>query len=172
VEGLPADAGLHHLRVTVGENFGTVIYVGPPGVSGVQQVMVILPELEATGLLPVELQWLGRALAPPATLRVIPPPPSVPRICSVSDGVNLVAANRCETRTVKMVLEEIVRPHDIEASIGGHPVQDLEFFCTDPRPQRFEVNFRLPEEVGAGQHPLRVSIGRRKLAPVMVDVVG
>jgi hypothetical protein len=172
IENLPADAGLHHLRVTVGENFGTVIYVGPRGSSGLQQVTVILPELEATGLLPVELRWLGRPIGLPATLRVIPPPPSVPRICSVSDGVNLVAGNRCETRTIKIVLEEIARPHEIEATIGGFPAQDLEFFCTDPRPQRFEVNFRLPEQVGPGQHPLQVSIGRRKLAPVTIEVAG
>ena len=57
--------------------------------SGLQQVNVMLPELEATGLLPVEIQWLGRTISPPATLRVIPPGPSVPRICSITDGVNL-----------------------------------------------------------------------------------
>jgi SAM-dependent methyltransferase len=170
IENLPADAGLHDLRVTVGENFGTVIYVGPRGSSGLQQVTVILPELEATGLLPVELRWLGRAIAPPATLRVIPPPPSVPRIRAITDGVNLVAQNRCETRSIKIVLEEIARPHEIEASIGGYPVQDLEVFCADPRPQRFEVNFHLPEQVGPGRHPLQVRIGRRKLAPVTVEV--
>ena len=170
VENLPADAGLHDLRVTVGDNFGTVTYVGPPGSSGLQQVSVILPELEATGLLPVEIRWLERSLAPPATLRVIPPGPSVPRIRSITDGVNLLAENRIETRSVKMVLEEIVRPHEIEASVGGFPVQDLEFFCADPRPQRFEVNFRLPEQVGPGRHPLEVRIGRRKLAPVTLEV--
>jgi hypothetical protein len=170
VENLPADAGLHDLRVTVGENFGTVIYVGPHRASGLHQVTVILPELEATGLLPVELRWLGSAIAPPATLRVIPPPPSVPRIRGISDGFNLVAENRCETRTVKIVLEEIARPHEIEATIGGLPVQDLEVFCADPRPQRFEVNFHLPEQIGPGRHALQVCIGRRKLAPVTIEV--
>lgn len=172
VENLPADAGLHDLRVTVGDNFGTVTYIGPRGGSGLQQVSVILPELEATGLLPVEIRWLGRAIAPQATLRVIPPPPSVPQIRSITDGVNLVAENRSETRSIKMVLEEIARPHEIEASVAGYPVQDLEFFCTDPRPQRFEVNFRLPEQIAPGRHPLEVRLGRRKLAPVMIEVAG
>ncbi len=63
------------------------------------------------------------------------------------------------------------RPHEIEAAVGGHPVADLEFFCIDPRPQVFEVNFRLPEEVAPGRHLLEVRIGRRKLAVVMLDVV-
>jgi hypothetical protein len=172
VEKLPPDAGLHHLRVTVGSSFGTVCYIGPPDSAGLQQMNVMLPELEATGLLPVEIHWLGRRISPSATLRVIPPGPSVPRLRSVTDGMNLVADKRIESRIVKLVLEEIARPHEIEASIDGHPVSDLEFFCIDPRPQRFEVNFRLPEEIGPGMHQLQVRIGRRKMTPVPIEVSG
>jgi hypothetical protein len=91
---------------------------------------------------------------------------------SVTDGVNLVAGHRIETRSVKMILEEVARPHEIEATIGGQPVADLEFFCTDPRPQRFEVNFHLPEDLAPGPHELEVRIGRRKLAPISLEVVG
>ena len=131
---------------------------------------MILPELEATGLLPVELRWLETPIAPQATLRVIPPGPSVPVIKSVRDGVHLVADRRIETRHVKVTLEEVARPHEIEATVGGLPVGDMEFFCIDPRPQRFEVNFRLPEEIAPGQHQLEVRIGRRKLAPVTLEV--
>jgi hypothetical protein len=101
---------------------------------------------------------------------VIPPGPSVPRVHSISDGINLMAGKRIETRSVKMTLEEIARPHEIEASVDGHPVSDLEFFCIDPRPQRFEVNFKLPEEIGPGAHQLELRIGRRKLAPITLDV--
>jgi ubiquinone/menaquinone biosynthesis C-methylase UbiE len=170
VENLPPDAGLHHLRVLVGDSLGTITYIGPADSAGLQQINAVLPELGATGLLPVELHWLGQNIAPPATLRVIPPGPSVPRLASVTDGVNLVAGARIETRAVKLVLEEIARPHEIEVSVGGHPVSDLEYFCVDPRPQRFEVNFRLPEEATPGRHALEVRIGRRKLAPVMLEV--
>src|SRR5579863_4494336 len=170
VEHLPEDSGLHHLRVRVGDSLGTVTYVGSADAMGLRQVNVILPELEATGLLPVQIEWLGQEICPPATLRVIPPGPVVPRIYSLSDGVNQVAGNRIETRLVKMTLEEVARPHEIEAYVGGLPAMDLEFFCTDPRPQRFEVNFRLPEEIGPGEHPLEVRIGKRKLAPVMLEV--
>jgi SAM-dependent methyltransferase len=170
VENLPADAGLHQLRVQVGDSLGTVTYIGPPMNDGLQQVSVVLPELEATGLLPVELRWLEEPIAPLATLRVISPGPLVPCIRSVTDGLNLVADKRIETRHVKMILEEVARPHEIEASVGGLPVGDLEFLCTDPRPQRFEVNFRLPEEIGPGPHELQVRLGRRRLAPVMLEV--
>jgi SAM-dependent methyltransferase len=172
VENLLADAGLHHLRVQVGDSLGTMTSIGPLMKDGLQQVSVLLPELEATGLLPVELRWLEEPLAPLATLRVIPPGPSVPRICSVTDGTNLVANKRIETRHVKMILEEIARPHEIEATVDGIRVGDREFLCTHPKPQRYEVDFRLPDEIQPGKHELQVSIGRRKLAPVMLDVTG
>jgi SAM-dependent methyltransferase len=171
VENLPPDAGLQHLRVTVGDSFGTITYIGPPDNIGLQQINVILPQLEETGLLPVEVQWCGKRISPPAVLRVIPPGPSVPRVASVSDGVNLVAGKRIETRMIKVVLEEISRSDELEASVDGHRVSDLEFFCTDPRPQKFELNIRLPDEIGIGPHHLELRMGRRKLAPIAIDVV-
>ena len=170
VENLPPDAGLEHLRVTVGSSFGTITYIGPETV-GTQQLNVILPELEETGLLPVEVHWLGHRISPPAVLRVIPPGPSVPSVASVSDAINLVAGKRIETRMIKVTLEEISRPHEIEASIDGYPVSDLEFFCVDPRPQKFEVNLRLPEQIGVGPHQLELRMGRRKLAPIAIEVI-
>ncbi len=170
VENLPADAGLDQLQVTVGSSFGTVCYIGPPDNAGLQQINVILPELEATGLLPIEIHWRGRRISPPVTLRVIPPGPSVPRIRAVTDGVNLTSKS-IESRSVKMVLEEIANPQDLQASIDGHPVSDVEYFCTDPRPQRFEVNFRLPDEIGPGLHQLVLQFGRRKLPAVALDVL-
>ncbi len=156
--------------MTVGSSLGHVCYIGPADSKGLQQVNVMLPELEATGLLPVELHWLGKRISPPATLRVIPPGPSVPRVRSITDGVNLSSGKLIETRSVKIVLEEIAHPHEIEAWIDGHRVSDIEYFCTDPRPQRFEVNFRLPEEVQPGPRNIELRIGRRKLPPIAVEV--
>ena len=64
VENLPAEVGLHHLQVTVGSSLGTVCYIGPPDHAGLQQINVMLPVLEATGLLPVEVLWLAKPIAP------------------------------------------------------------------------------------------------------------
>ena len=171
VENLPPDAGLNHLRVTVGSSLGTVTSIGPPDRARWQQINVDLPELEATGLLPVQIFWRDRPLSEPATLRVIPPGPSVPRILWISDAVNPISRKRIEHRLVKMKLEEIARPHEMEVSVGGPPAGDLEYVCTEPRPQRFEVSFRLPEEIGPGVHPLELRVGHRKLAPVPIEVV-
>jgi len=162
-ENLPADAGLNHLRATIGNSQGTIASIGAVERSGWQRIRVDLPELEATGLLPVQLFWLDRPLSEPATLRVIPPGPSIPRV--------IAAPQRVENRRVALMLEEIARPFDIEVWMGGHPVEDVEKICTDPRPQRYQVNFRLPEEVGPGLHHIKLNIGRRKLPPVPVVVV-
>jgi ubiquinone/menaquinone biosynthesis C-methylase UbiE len=170
VENLPPDAGLQHLRVTVGSSFGTITYIGPETV-GTQQLNVILPELEETGLLPVAVNWCGKCISPPSVLRVIPPGPSVPSVASVTDGINLVAGKRIETRMIKVTLEEITLPHELEASIDGHAVSDLEFFCVDPRPQKFEVNLRVPDQIGIGPHQLEIRMGRRKLSPIAIEVV-
>jgi len=171
VENLPPEAGLQQLQVTVGSSFGTVCYISPPDSCGLQQVNVQLPELEATGLLQVEMRWSGRQLSPPATLRVIPPGPSVPRICSIYDGMNLTSEGRIESRLIKMRLEEIARPHEIEVTVDGFPVSGLELFCTDPRPQRYEMNFMLPEEVTHGTRKVELKIGRRKLPAVPIEVI-
>ncbi len=162
-ENLPADTGLNHLRVTIGNSQGTVTAIGAADRSGWQRIRVDLPELEATGLLPVQLFWLERPLSEPATLRVIPPGPSIPRIVG--------APQRVENRKVALTLEEIARPFDIEIWMADHRVEDVEKICTDPRPQRYQVNFRLPEDVGPGLHHIHLNIGRRKLPPVPVEVM-
>jgi hypothetical protein len=160
--GVPPDAGLQHLRVTVGNSFGTVASLGDAGRGGVRVIHADLPELEATGLLPVQLLWLEQPLCAPASLRVIPPGPSVPRLLAVS--------RRPGTRVVTMTAEEIARPHDLQVTVGAYAVADLEYTCTDPRPQRYEIRFHLPEEIGPGLHHVHTSIGRRKLPAVPIEV--
>ncbi len=162
-ENLPPDAGLNHLRVTIGSSLGSVTYVGAADRSGAQQVRAELPGLEATGLLPVQLHWLERPISPPATLRVIPPPPLVPRVISLP--------RRAESRSLKMTVEEMGRPDELEVAIDGRPVDGLTCVCTDARPQRFEVSFEVPEEIAPGKHELQVRFGRRRLAPGTLDVL-
>lgn len=170
VDHLPAAVGLQELTVKVGNSLGTVCYIGPPDRAGLQQINVMLPMLEATGLLPVEVLWMDRPMAPPATLRVIPPGPSVPRIRQVTDGINMISENRIETRYLKVIVEEITHPDEVEASIDGTPLVAIESFCIDPRPQRFELNFRVPDEVAPGARHLSLNIGRRKLPPLPIEI--
>jgi hypothetical protein len=78
---------------------------------------------------------------------------------------------RIETRSVKVTLEEVAEPEQFSATVDGIPVLDIDFFCTDPLPPRFEVNFKLPEEIGVGGHALEMKMGKRVVAPIGIEVV-
>jgi SAM-dependent methyltransferase len=170
-ERLPEDCDLNDLEVRFDGRPGTVSYIGPPMWDGVSQMNAGLPGGTRTGVVPVELHWLGAALTGPAWVRVIPPGPKVPVLCSISDAINLVSGTRISTRMVKLTLEEIEGPERLGATVDGMPVEALEWFEVDASTGRFEVNFRLPAAVGAGGREVVVRIGRRTMPPVPIEVV-
>jgi SAM-dependent methyltransferase len=170
LEGLPEDCDLNHLEVKVAGAQGQLSYLGPPEADGLQQLNVGLPACVRSGLQPMAVSWLGKLIAAPATLRVIPPGPLVPRIVSVTDGIDLLSGTRIVSRSVKVGVEEVSDPGEFRAAIDGAPVGDMDFFCVDPLPPRFEVNFTLPDWVGPGVHDLEVRIGARRFAPVSIEV--
>jgi hypothetical protein len=90
---------------------------------------------------------------------------------SVTDGTNLLSDRRVESGTVKVQLEEIAVPESFEARIDGSYVRAAEMFCTDPRNQRYDVSFLLPEGTTPGLHHLEMNLGARKLAPIPIEVV-
>jgi len=102
-------------------------------------------------------------------MRVIPPGPAVPRICTVSDGVNLLAGTRIESRTIKVAMEEVTNPEQFRVYFDGAAIE-ARTFCTDPVQQRYEFDVTLPEAARAGAHEIRVSLGRRNFAAVAVEV--
>jgi hypothetical protein len=128
-----------------------------------------LPEGLSSGLQPVVLAWLGTPLSA-GTLRVVPPGPAVPRIMAVSDAVDLLSGTRIVTGIVKVTIEEAERPEEFRAVVGGLPVREIDIFRTDPLQPRHEINFRLPEGLPAGRHTLEMSLGRRRFAPVALEV--
>ena len=171
IRSLPADCDLNHLAVAAGCRDCRLSYLGEPARDGVTQLNAALPEGVRTGLLPVEAFWLGRPLCPPAWVRIIPAGPSVPRLWSVTDGVNLLSADRIASGAVKVTLLEVEHPGQFRAALDGLPVRELEAFCTDPMAQRYEFNFRLPEGTRPGLHTIEMALGRRVFAPVAVEVV-
>jgi SAM-dependent methyltransferase len=170
VQGLPDSVDLFDLEILVGGLPARGTYIGPADESGLQQINAILTESDSTGLIPVELRWFGKPLCDPAMLRVIPAGPQVPRITAVSDGINLLSGTRIETGCVKVTMEEVARVEEFRAAVDGTNIPDLETFCTDPLPRRWEVNFHLPAGLTAGPHTLEFWLGRRRFAPVSIEV--
>jgi SAM-dependent methyltransferase len=170
VEGLPHACDLTSLEVFIDGVRGAGCYLGPEA-NGLSQVNVYIPEGIRTGLLPVRLEWHGRRLCPDATLRVIPPGPSVPRLVSVSDGVNLLSYQRVDCGWMKASIEDVQPGEEFAVNIDSKPVRKVEVFQTDPRARRYEVNFELPPEISPGGHVLELRIGNRLLTRMGIEVV-
>jgi hypothetical protein len=154
----------------VGGRPASVTFLGHPERDGLQQVNVMLPAGLGTGLQPVEL---ADEEAPPgaaATVRLIAPPPPVPRLMSLTDGIDLMSGTRLVTRTIKVTLEE-ADPYQLEAWAGPVRLEDRDEFCCDPRVPRWEVNYRIPQEALPGDCEIRLTLGRRSLGSVPVTIV-
>lgn len=163
MERLPADCDLNNLRVLADGQPGEPLYVGPPDREGLQQVNAWLPNGVRTGLVPVEVFSGDQRLCPPAIACIIPSGPLVPRIVSVTDGINLVLANATNTGLLKVQLEEISWPDSITATVDGGPVAHLDILRTDPRPPRYELNVELPKGLAAGAHTLQIRVQPHRL---------
>jgi len=174
IENLPADCDLNQLQVLADGTPGIGTYIGPVDSQGLQQVNAWLPDDVRTGLVPVELRRLNGQqnlpLCAPATARIIPPGPLVPRVVSVTDGVNLVLQNATKTGRVKVQIEEVISPDSITATIDNQPVAHLHVYCTDRRPPRHTMDFEVPKGLKPGPHTLQIRIGSRGLPPTNLEV--
>ncbi|HUS08165.1 MAG TPA: class I SAM-dependent methyltransferase [Bryobacteraceae bacterium] len=172
LENLPPNADLNHLEVFVNGEKGFPCYIGPREADGLQQLNVMLPPLQTTGLLAIGLQWNGRLLCAPGRIRVIPPGPEVPRILSVTDGINMLSGIRIVSGSIKVTIEEVRSPETLfAAKIDGQPVRNIDVFCADPLPPRYEINFDLPQHISPGSHQISMSLGSRRFAPVEIQVL-
>jgi len=170
MEHLPVSCDLNHIEVTIGGLPAFPCYIGRVEADGLQQLNVMMPELVETGLLPITIGSEGVAICPAATVRVIPQGPQVPHVLSVTDGVNMMSGNRIVSGVIKVTIEESGSPDGFRAWIGGEPVRNIDVFCADPLPPRYEINFHLPERCGEGLNRLEMELGGRKLAPVEIEI--
>jgi SAM-dependent methyltransferase len=170
IEALPAACDLNALEAVIDGVPGVPCYVGPP-VNGLSQFNVFLPKQVRTGLVPVEVRWRGERLCLAATIRIIPAGPAVPRLTALSDGVNLMSAQRIDSGTMKATIEEVENIGGFRATVDGFPVCGVETFRTDPLSSRYEVNFHLPRGTRPGGHVLDVYLDARILTRVGIEVV-
>jgi hypothetical protein len=167
IENLPWSADLNNTSVTADGLPCRLVYIGHPAADGISQVNLMLPEGIRTGLIPIEVAPGGAS----GWIRIIPAGPAVPRITNVTDGVNLLSANRVISRTVKVAMRDVAYADRFRAAVDGVPVTGVDSFCTDQTKQTYEFNFRLPEAIAAGGHDVTIALGRREFAPFAIEVV-
>ncbi len=170
MDRLPQDCDLNRLQARVEGRAATLTYIGPLLWDGVTQVNLLLPEGTRTGLVPIELEWLGAPLCERVWVRVIPPGPVVPHLISVQDGINLMSGKRVSSGAVKVVLEDVAEPGGLCATVDGREVSGLDRFCIVPLTQSYEVNFRLPRGLAPGPHRIEMTFGRGRRASAEIEV--
>jgi SAM-dependent methyltransferase len=170
MENLPPGCDLNHLEVTADGAPCRLIFLGEPEKDGVAQLNAALPPGIRSGLVRVEVKWLGQPVAPARWVRVLAAGPLVPRVLAVSDGINLLSGTRVVTGTVKATLEEVEHPDRFAATVGGRPACGIESFCTDPLAHRYEFNFGLPEGTAPGVYAVELSLGRRRFPAAGIEV--
>jgi SAM-dependent methyltransferase len=162
IDDLPPSHDLNHLEILVDGVPGAPIYIGPADAQGLQQVTAWLPDGVRTGLVPVELRADGQLLCPVALARIVPAGPLVPRIVSITDGVDVVLKNATRSGVLKVQIEEAISPDSVTATIDNEPVGNLDIYRTDPRTLRYNLDIELPKGLPPGPHTLQIRIGTRR----------
>lgn len=103
-------------------------------------------------------------------MRIVPPGPTPPRVCSVDNGQHLHTGSGMATGCIKLVLEDTPRPDLFRATLDGTTLDGARAYCTDSLRQRHEIYVQLPKSTKPGKHNLDINIGRRALAPVIIEL--
>lgn len=172
VVGLPARADLNSLRVEIDGQLTAPSFVRRRPAAGSAQVNVFLPPGTRTGAVPARLLLDGQNISAAIALRVTPAAPLIPRLVSVSDGVNLLSSANIESRALKVSIEEA--PYEdasavrraFEARLDDCLLTVEDVFCVDPLARRFEINLTAPAELPAGPYNLFCRLGNRRFPHV------
>jgi SAM-dependent methyltransferase len=164
VEGLSETADLNTLALRIAGRPTTSTYIGQAEPDGLRQVNALLPPDLPTGIAALELAGAEHRV------RLVPKPPSVPRVMGLTDGVDLMSVRRVSSGVGKLSVEEFEPISAFRAEFGGREVTEWEAFCVDPAPPRHEVNFKVPKELQPGQYFLRIFLGNRQIAAEIVTI--
>lgn len=161
VEGLGESVDLNHLDVRIAGVPAVPSYLGRSENDGLRQLNVPVPPGAVPGVAQVTVN--GGA----GKIRLIPRPIRIPRVISVSDGVDLLSTT-IRSGAVKAVIEET--DGTVECWFEGQTLPGVEAFCVDPRAPRHEFNIILPSELTAGEYQLDLRTRGRPIARPRIAV--
>jgi SAM-dependent methyltransferase len=176
VDLLPRQADLIRLRSEVDGVQTAPSYISERTPVGASQVNFFLPPDSRSGALPLRLWMDGMPLSPLAAMLVAPSIPPIPRLLSVTDGVDLLSDIAIQSRSLKVHIEDVPLAHapaladEFEALLERLPLKILGAFCVDPLARRYELNLEIPQDVPAGPYNLFCRLGARKFPPVALQI--
>jgi ubiquinone/menaquinone biosynthesis C-methylase UbiE len=170
IANLPDESDLNDLTVTF--RAGAPLrpcYLSPVDLGGGCQLNVLLPKGIAPGIAPVGLQYRGKNFGG-SSIEVLPGQDRVPRLISVTDGVNLLSAFRIECGVFKAVLEDIGEPADVVFEIDGLPATPDDFYCVVPVRDQFYYTVSVPAGVPSGKRALKIRVSGVDLPLVDLEI--
>lgn len=165
VDDLDDSVDLNNLQLSIDGLIATLTYIGREEAGGMRQLNALIPAGLHAGIATIELHGASKPV------RLLPIPPAVPRIISVTDGVDLLSENRATSGWIKLTVEEFGQIETLVASLGGQNISNIETFCVDPMPPRHEINLQIPENTAFGDHVLRLNLNGREISSVVVTVL-
>ncbi len=172
IDGLPRGCHLGNMEVAFGDRRARGCYLTSLSESGACQMNAWLPDDVPPGPTHVALYWEGRKLCEAVAIEIPPPERRLPRMISVSDGVNIASKHRVETGGVKATITDVERPEEVSFTIDGLPVRFLQFERKGPIRSTCEFAFRLPLETQIGTRVLEARASGVSLPPVAIEVAG
>jgi SAM-dependent methyltransferase len=162
IEGLPPDCELNGIEAWLCGREAMPFYVGSSIYDGVRpQLGIAMPPGMSAGLHELFIRWKATNLLR-AMVRVLPPPPPLPRVISVTDAVNIASDGPVTCGVVKVITEEMADPALFSAFVSGCAVEKQNGFLADPAPPRHEFDLTLPAGIEQGAHTLEIRYGHRR----------
>ena len=170
IDGLPASCHLGNLQVKFDGVTVAGCYLSQLSTTGACQLDVRLPVGLAEGHYDVALAWNGLVVGESRPLEVTAAPPRRPRVLSISDGINIASKNRVETGGVKVTMEDIERPKEVEFRMAGRPAEFLQYERKDPITGTYEFAFHLSDKTPGGMQRLRIVVSGQELPAERIEV--
>jgi SAM-dependent methyltransferase len=171
IDGMPDSASLADFTVMFGERRQLGCYLSPISESGGCQFNARLPEGTPPGEYQVQLRLGDDPLHDVHLIEVIASSPAVPRLISVTDGINHTSRCRVETGGAKVAIEDVSNPAEVSFNVGGLPVEYCQYECIDPITSGYAFTFHLNHRTPSGTSRLSVWVAGHEVAFVDIEVV-
>jgi SAM-dependent methyltransferase len=163
IDGLPENASLSDLEITIGESVINGCYLSPVGPTGGAQLNARLPSGVPLGTVPVALFGVTHHID-------IVPIDLPPTIVDVTDAIHIGSKYRIETGGMKVTLEGIEKPGEVSFHLKGREAEIVQIEFKDPVTLKYEFSFYLPQRTPRGQLTMIIRISGREI-PVPIEIV-
>jgi hypothetical protein len=162
IEGLPENASLSNLEISIGESLAKGCYLSKVGETGGAQLNARLPPDVPLGQVKVTL------FGDVHHIDVIPID-LPPTIVDVTDAIHIGSKYRIETGGIKVTLEGIEKPGEVSFHLKGREAEIVQIEFKDPVTLKYEFSFYLPHRTPHGNLTMLIRVSGQEI-PVPIEI--